>query len=138
MVVPESVYCGHPSQRLTDLSVQFWPGDRPVVMRGSREHRKWLHDRRYQIADGYQFDLRERWLRLHRITVTSEAEVRAVWNSITERIAKRYPCRGRKFGDGPGDRWSYSVILVGEVRQLHPGAEALMRVADFLDGVAQW
>lgn len=137
MVVPESVYGGHPSQRLADPSVQFWPGERPVVMRGSRDFRRWLHDRRYSIADGYQFDLRERWLRVHRITATSEAQVRAVWSSVTERIAKRYPCRGRKFVERPGNGWSYTVILDGKVCELSSGAEALMRVADLAGGVSQ-
>jgi hypothetical protein len=67
-----------------------------MPMPGSRNVRRWLHDRRHSIKDGYLFDLRDRYFRRYKTTAVGD-EFDAVWKSVSHRIGQRWFVEGRKF-----------------------------------------
>jgi len=110
----------------------FWPGDEPIVMRGSRHARRWIHDRRYSVRDGYLYDLRDRYLRRFKPTAIGRNEMRAVWRVLTNRITDRWHMEGRKFEEMP---WHGYGLIDGELICLRPESSFLARLADELEGV---
>ena len=99
MAVPYRCYLHMPYPPLGRLedTEKFWPHEFPVVMRGSRNMRRWLHDRRYTVKDGYLFDLLERYLRRYRPTVIGSRSAREYVLTVKRRIAERWHVEGRTF-----------------------------------------
>lgn len=133
MVVPEGVYKRPmPIRPLSDEA--FWSGEAPVPMRGSFHVRRWIHDRRYNIRDGYLFDLRKRYLQRFKVTAVAGREVRDVWHALNVRIGERRGVEGRKFYDG---LQPYEMLLDGKVTTMSEGALLLAAVADALEEVGE-
>lgn len=110
----------------------FWPGDEPIVMRGSRHARRWIRDMSCSLRDGYLYALRERYLRRFKVTAVGRNEIRVVWGALTQRITDRWHMEGRKFDEMPshGD-----ALIDGRLTCLHPASVFLARLADELEGV---
>lgn len=103
-------------------------------MRGSRRVRRWLHDGRYSVRDGYLFDLRDRYLRRFKITAVGNQQAREIWQTLTRRISERWRVEGRTFFNTPND-WAYSrvALIDGAWSQLGDGPALLAELADALD-----
>jgi len=128
MLVPESTY-RHRYSRPWALE-PFWEGEAPIPMRGSRRVRRWLHDRRYSVRDGYLFDLRDRYLQRFKPTAISSKGAAALWNGLNQRITALWQEQGRSFSKylDPG----YG-IADGKVVLVDEGALLLADLADELE-----
>jgi hypothetical protein len=135
MLVPASTYAGFKNaHRLGHMGTDpFWPGEEPVPMMGSRTVRKFFRDRAYRLADGYMFEMRDRYLRRYKPTVIGAKALDAFWQRLTERIRRDYGQEGRTFGGGVRTGWSRQLLIDGELREFKSNAALLLsEIADVM------
>lgn len=135
MAMPRRVYRSMqyimPS-RLSQKAEEFWPGEEPVPMRGSKDVRRWIRDRRWNVRDGYLFELQARYLKLHKITALTRSEKLAVLRPLKLRIKERLGVEGNKFLNEAEycPSWSGEALIDGEFVELSPLARLFCELAE--------